>query len=222
MQLLEVRMQYELNDMESPEGGGGGGEHSSAHPTPGASPQTSGPPSHPSTSSNNSDGGNIPCLKYETHIHTHKHLHKLSVASGELSTHSHTHSCTQGSCLSPQALLHRLSQRLKDSQPQPPHHPPLAATHARPSTHNCFRAAAAPLVILSVWNISSFSLRSVSFSLSPSPPLQSAQHSPEAVPRLPGRFGGPVSVGERRASSADHKSRAQFLLRPVSIQTAVS
>ncbi|GAA6214855.1 syntaxin-binding protein 5 isoform X1, partial [Lates japonicus] len=33
------------------------------HPTPGASPQTSGPPSHPSTSSNNSDGGNIPCLK---------------------------------------------------------------------------------------------------------------------------------------------------------------
>uniref|UniRef100_A0A671X0R5 Syntaxin-binding protein 5-like n=1 Tax=Sparus aurata TaxID=8175 RepID=A0A671X0R5_SPAAU len=61
--LLEVRMQYELNDIESPEGGGGGGEHSSAHPTPGASPQTSGPPSHPSTSSNNSDGGNIPCLK---------------------------------------------------------------------------------------------------------------------------------------------------------------
>uniref|UniRef100_A0A3P9N291 Syntaxin binding protein 5a (tomosyn) n=1 Tax=Poecilia reticulata TaxID=8081 RepID=A0A3P9N291_POERE len=39
------------------------GEQTSAHPTPGASPQTSGPPSHPSTSSNNSDGGNIPCLK---------------------------------------------------------------------------------------------------------------------------------------------------------------
>ncbi|XP_051264652.1 syntaxin-binding protein 5a isoform X1 [Dicentrarchus labrax] len=63
VQLLEVRMQYELNDMESPEGGGGGGEQTSALPTPGASPQTSGPPSHPSTSSNNSDGGNMPCLK---------------------------------------------------------------------------------------------------------------------------------------------------------------
>lgn len=61
-QLLEVRMQYELNDIESPDGGGGG-EQMSAHPTPGASPQTSGPPSHPSTSSNNSDGGNMPCLK---------------------------------------------------------------------------------------------------------------------------------------------------------------
>uniref|UniRef100_A0A3Q2YLF6 Syntaxin binding protein 5a (tomosyn) n=1 Tax=Hippocampus comes TaxID=109280 RepID=A0A3Q2YLF6_HIPCM len=44
--LLEVRMQYELNDIESPEGGGG--EHTSAHPNPGASP--SGPPSHPNTS----------------------------------------------------------------------------------------------------------------------------------------------------------------------------
>ncbi|XP_061610028.1 syntaxin-binding protein 5a isoform X5 [Phyllopteryx taeniolatus] len=61
VQLLEVRMQYELNDMESPEGGGG--EHASAHPTPGASPQTSGPPSHPSSSSSNSDGSNMPCLK---------------------------------------------------------------------------------------------------------------------------------------------------------------
>uniref|UniRef100_A0A3P8Q9Z4 Syntaxin-binding protein 5-like n=1 Tax=Astatotilapia calliptera TaxID=8154 RepID=A0A3P8Q9Z4_ASTCA len=60
VQLLEVRMQYELNDIESPDGGG---EQTSALPTPGASPQTSGPPSHPSTSSNNSDGGNIPCLK---------------------------------------------------------------------------------------------------------------------------------------------------------------
>uniref|UniRef100_A0AAQ4PIR7 Syntaxin-binding protein 5-like n=1 Tax=Gasterosteus aculeatus aculeatus TaxID=481459 RepID=A0AAQ4PIR7_GASAC len=56
--LLEVRMQYELNDIESPDGGCGGGEL----PNPGASPQTSGPPSHPSTSSNNSDGGNMPCL----------------------------------------------------------------------------------------------------------------------------------------------------------------
>ncbi|XP_058469277.1 syntaxin-binding protein 5a isoform X1 [Solea solea] len=63
VQLLEVRMQYELNDMESPDGGGGGGEQTAALPTPGASPQTSGPPSHPSTSSNNSDGGNMPCLK---------------------------------------------------------------------------------------------------------------------------------------------------------------
>nr|XP_061806295.1 syntaxin-binding protein 5-like isoform X2 [Nerophis lumbriciformis] len=61
VQLLEVRMQYELNDIESPEGGGG--EHTSSHHTPGASPQTSGPPSHPSTSSNNSDGSNTPCLK---------------------------------------------------------------------------------------------------------------------------------------------------------------
>uniref|UniRef100_G3PCP2 Syntaxin-binding protein 5-like n=1 Tax=Gasterosteus aculeatus aculeatus TaxID=481459 RepID=G3PCP2_GASAC len=59
VQLLEVRMQYELNDIESPDGGCGGGEL----PNPGASPQTSGPPSHPSTSSNNSDGGNMPCLK---------------------------------------------------------------------------------------------------------------------------------------------------------------
>ncbi|KAM9779601.1 syntaxin-binding protein 5-like isoform 3-T3 [Syngnathus typhle] len=60
VQLLEVRMQYEPNDVESPEGGG---EHTSTHHTPGASPQTSGPPSHPSTNSNNSDGGNTPCLK---------------------------------------------------------------------------------------------------------------------------------------------------------------
>uniref|UniRef100_A0A8C6SMW4 Syntaxin-binding protein 5-like n=1 Tax=Neogobius melanostomus TaxID=47308 RepID=A0A8C6SMW4_9GOBI len=58
--LLEVRMQCELNDSDSPDGGG---EQTSGHPTPRASPQTSGPPSHPSTSSNNSDSGNIPCLK---------------------------------------------------------------------------------------------------------------------------------------------------------------
>lgn len=83
-QLLEVRMQYELNDIESPDGGGGGGEQTSALPTPGASPQTSGPPSHPSTSSNNSDGGNMPCLKYETHTQAHtctytqRHLCNLS------------------------------------------------------------------------------------------------------------------------------------------------
>uniref|UniRef100_A0A3B4A2X7 Syntaxin-binding protein 5-like n=1 Tax=Periophthalmus magnuspinnatus TaxID=409849 RepID=A0A3B4A2X7_9GOBI len=59
--LLEVRLQCELNDSDSPDGGGG--EQTSGHPTPRASPQTSGPPSHPSTSSNNSDSGNIPCLK---------------------------------------------------------------------------------------------------------------------------------------------------------------
>ncbi|KAK7907785.1 hypothetical protein WMY93_016397 [Mugilogobius chulae] len=59
VQLLEVRMQCELNDSDSPDGG----EQTSGHPTPRASPQTSGPPSHPSTSSNNSDSGNVPCLK---------------------------------------------------------------------------------------------------------------------------------------------------------------
>ncbi|XP_034017654.1 syntaxin-binding protein 5a [Thalassophryne amazonica] len=58
VQLLEVRLQYELNELESPEG-----EHITFLSTPGVSPQTSGPPSHPSTSSSNSDGGNIPCLK---------------------------------------------------------------------------------------------------------------------------------------------------------------
>ncbi|CAL8314686.1 unnamed protein product [Lota lota] len=63
VQLLEVRMQYDLNDVDSPEMGGGGGDQTPALATPGASPQTSGPPSHPSTSSNNSDGGNVPCLK---------------------------------------------------------------------------------------------------------------------------------------------------------------
>ncbi|CAL8317095.1 unnamed protein product [Merluccius merluccius] len=62
VQLLEVRMQYDLNDVDSPEVGGGG-DQTPALATPGASPQTSGPPSHPSTSSNNSDGGNMPCLK---------------------------------------------------------------------------------------------------------------------------------------------------------------
>uniref|UniRef100_A0A8C5I3Z8 Syntaxin-binding protein 5-like n=1 Tax=Gouania willdenowi TaxID=441366 RepID=A0A8C5I3Z8_GOUWI len=60
VQLLEVRMLYELNDIDSPDGGV---EHTPALPTPGASPQTSGPPSRPSTSSNNSDGGNVFCLK---------------------------------------------------------------------------------------------------------------------------------------------------------------
>uniref|UniRef100_A0A8C7MHK0 Syntaxin-binding protein 5-like n=1 Tax=Oncorhynchus kisutch TaxID=8019 RepID=A0A8C7MHK0_ONCKI len=64
--LLEVRLQYEVNDMESPPEGGGGGDRDL--PTPGAaspSPQTTGPPTHPSTSSNSSDGvrDNVPCLK---------------------------------------------------------------------------------------------------------------------------------------------------------------
>lgn len=137
IQLLEVRMQYELNDIESPDGGGGGGEQTSAHPTPGASPQTSGPPSHPSTSSNNSDGGNMPCLKYETHTQS---LNSTRSAS----THSHAHKML---AFLPQALLHRLSQRLKHFQPQPLHHL-LTATHARLSTQKCLRTAAAPLVIL--------------------------------------------------------------------------
>uniref|UniRef100_A0A8C7Q5L1 Syntaxin-binding protein 5-like n=2 Tax=Oncorhynchus mykiss TaxID=8022 RepID=A0A8C7Q5L1_ONCMY len=51
VQLLEVRLQYEVNDMESPPEGGGGGDRDL--PTPGAaspSPQTTGPPTHPSTS----------------------------------------------------------------------------------------------------------------------------------------------------------------------------
>ncbi|XP_014061034.1 syntaxin-binding protein 5 isoform X11 [Salmo salar] len=66
VQLLEVRLQYEVNDMESPPEGGGGGDRDL--PTPGAaspSPQTTGPPTHPSTSSNSSDGvrDNVPCLK---------------------------------------------------------------------------------------------------------------------------------------------------------------
>ncbi|XP_073682556.1 syntaxin-binding protein 5 [Garra rufa] len=65
IQLLEVRMQCEPNEVESPEGGG---EQASAVSTPGtaSSPQTSLPQSHPSTSSNNSSDGlrdNVPCLK---------------------------------------------------------------------------------------------------------------------------------------------------------------
>uniref|UniRef100_A0A671N732 Syntaxin-binding protein 5-like n=1 Tax=Sinocyclocheilus anshuiensis TaxID=1608454 RepID=A0A671N732_9TELE len=65
VQLLEVRMQCELNEVESPECGG---EQASAVSTPGtsSSPQTSLPQSHPSTSSNNSSDGlrdNVPCLK---------------------------------------------------------------------------------------------------------------------------------------------------------------
>ncbi|XP_062379217.1 syntaxin-binding protein 5 isoform X5 [Sardina pilchardus] len=66
VQLLEVRMPYELNDVESPEAAG---EQTPAVSTPGASssPQSALPPAqtHPSTSSNSSDGprDNVPCLK---------------------------------------------------------------------------------------------------------------------------------------------------------------
>ncbi|XP_060739835.1 syntaxin-binding protein 5a isoform X4 [Tachysurus vachellii] len=62
IQLLEVRLQYELNDLESPEG-----DQTPAPPTPNTSPspQNAGPHPHPSTSSNSSDGirDNVPCLK---------------------------------------------------------------------------------------------------------------------------------------------------------------
>ncbi|XP_071380544.1 syntaxin-binding protein 5 isoform X5 [Centroberyx affinis] len=64
VQLLEVRMQCELSDVESPDPGG---EQTPTLPTPGASssPQESEPPSQPSTGSNSSDGprDNIPCLQ---------------------------------------------------------------------------------------------------------------------------------------------------------------
>ncbi|XP_065110419.1 syntaxin-binding protein 5 isoform X3 [Paramisgurnus dabryanus] len=64
VQLLEVRMQCELNEVDSPEAAG----EQSAVSTPGtsSSPQSSLPQSHPSTSSNNSSDGlrdNVPCLK---------------------------------------------------------------------------------------------------------------------------------------------------------------
>ncbi|XP_053093415.1 syntaxin-binding protein 5 isoform X6 [Pangasianodon hypophthalmus] len=65
VQLLEVRMQCELNDVDSPDGAG---DHASAVSTPGASssPQSSAPQTHLSSSSNNSTEGlrdNVPCLK---------------------------------------------------------------------------------------------------------------------------------------------------------------
>ncbi|KAK2843493.1 hypothetical protein Q7C36_011708 [Tachysurus vachellii] len=65
VQLLEVRMQCELNDVDTPDGGG---DHASAVSTPGASssPQFSAPQTQLSTSSNNSTDGlrdNVPCLK---------------------------------------------------------------------------------------------------------------------------------------------------------------
>ncbi|RXM34831.1 Syntaxin-binding protein 5 [Acipenser ruthenus] len=61
VQLLEVRLQYELNDVESPEG-----DQVPSLPTPGATSNSQPPPpqSHPSTSSSSSDGirDNVPCL----------------------------------------------------------------------------------------------------------------------------------------------------------------
>ncbi|XP_045044817.1 syntaxin-binding protein 5 isoform X4 [Desmodus rotundus] len=60
--MLEVRLLYEINDVESPEG-----EQAPPLPTPvgGANPQPIPPQSHPSTSSSSSDGlrDNVPCLK---------------------------------------------------------------------------------------------------------------------------------------------------------------
>nr|XP_012607640.1 syntaxin-binding protein 5 isoform X4 [Microcebus murinus] len=60
--MLEVRLLYEINDVESPEG-----EQPPPLPTPvgGSNPQPVPPQSHPSTSSSSSDGlrDNVPCLK---------------------------------------------------------------------------------------------------------------------------------------------------------------
>uniref|UniRef100_A0A673BRJ2 Syntaxin-binding protein 5-like n=1 Tax=Sphaeramia orbicularis TaxID=375764 RepID=A0A673BRJ2_9TELE len=62
--LLEVRMQCEFSDVDSPDPGG---EQTPTLPTSGASssPQESEPPTQPSTGSNSSDGprDNIPCLQ---------------------------------------------------------------------------------------------------------------------------------------------------------------
>ncbi|XP_068194580.1 syntaxin-binding protein 5 isoform X7 [Antennarius striatus] len=64
VQLLEVRMQCEFGDGDSPDTGG---EQTPTLPTPGvsSSPQESDPPTQPSTGSNSSDGprDNIPCLQ---------------------------------------------------------------------------------------------------------------------------------------------------------------
>lgn len=213
VKLLEVRMQYELNDIESPDGGGGGGEHTSALPTPGASPQTSGPPSHPSTSSNNSDGGNVPCLKYETCT-----LTQTLRSTGSTCTHTHTHKSlafclkhTYTDLVNAWSILnHGLSIiPLQPLMPDPQH-----TTAPELHVHHL------PLwILILLWSLYLFSFPTwffllPLFTLSLSP--QSAQYSSEAVSRLPGRFSGPVSVGEWRASSADHMSGAQFLLRPVS------
>ncbi|XP_029972319.1 syntaxin-binding protein 5 isoform X5 [Salarias fasciatus] len=64
VQLLEVRMQCEFSDVDSPDPGG---DQTPTLPTPGASssPQEAEPPTQPSTGSNSSDGprDNIPCLQ---------------------------------------------------------------------------------------------------------------------------------------------------------------
>ncbi|XP_023276735.1 syntaxin-binding protein 5-like isoform X4 [Seriola lalandi dorsalis] len=64
VQLLEVRMQCEFSEVDSPDPGG---EQTPTLPTPGASssPQETEPPTQPSTGSNSSDGPrhNIPCLQ---------------------------------------------------------------------------------------------------------------------------------------------------------------
>ncbi|KAF5926437.1 hypothetical protein HPG69_013742, partial [Diceros bicornis minor] len=63
--MLEVRLLYEINDVESPEG-----DQAPPLPTPvgGANPQPIPPQSHPSTSSSSSDGlrDNVPCLKVKS------------------------------------------------------------------------------------------------------------------------------------------------------------
>lgn len=60
--VLEVRLLYEMDDVESPEG-----EQAAPVPTPvvGASPQPGPPQAHPSSSGSSSDGlrDNVPCLK---------------------------------------------------------------------------------------------------------------------------------------------------------------
>ncbi|XP_064269722.1 syntaxin-binding protein 5 isoform X6 [Passer domesticus] len=60
--MLEVRLLYEINDVETPDG-----EQAPPVPTPGtgSNPQSIVPQSHPSTSSSSSDGlrDNVPCLK---------------------------------------------------------------------------------------------------------------------------------------------------------------
>lgn len=59
-QMLEVRLLYEINDIETPDG-----DQVPPVPTPGSNPQSIVPQSHPSTSSSSSDGlrDNVPCLR---------------------------------------------------------------------------------------------------------------------------------------------------------------
>lgn len=69
LQLLEVRMQSEFSEVESPDPGG---EQTPTLPNPGtsSSPQESDPPTQPSTGNNSCDGprDNIPCLQYGLYI----------------------------------------------------------------------------------------------------------------------------------------------------------